>query len=215
MGSGDRAPDERAFWERHAGRYDRSVRFLGRPFPRVLALVTSAVSGASEVLEVAAGTGLFTTAMAPRVGRLVATDYAEAMIDVLGRKVQAARLSNVTCERADLYALRYAAERFDAVVACNVLHLVPDLPAALAALRRVLRVGGTLVVPTFCHDETRTARLVSRALALAGQPMHRRFTTASLRAAVEASGARVVQAESVPGLIPIGYVEAVREERLP
>lgn len=207
----DTSDRERQFWERHAGHYDRSMKLLGRPLPRVLALLSEAVAGAEDVLEVAAGTGLFTTAMAPRVGHVVATDYAQAMVEVLREKVRAAGLANVTCERGDLYALPYPDGRFDAVVAANVLHLVPDLPGALRELLRVLRIGGRLVVPTFCHDETLRSRVASRALALGGQPMHRRFTTASLRGAVEQEGARVVRAESVPGLIPMGYVEAVLE----
>ena len=35
---------------------------------------------------------------------------------------------------------------FDAVVAANVLHLVPDLTGALAALRRVVKPGGRVIV---------------------------------------------------------------------
>ncbi|HVS13892.1 MAG TPA: methyltransferase domain-containing protein [Thermoanaerobaculia bacterium] len=204
-----RADRERAFWDRHASHYDRSMKLLGGPFPRMLELVGDSVAGAGHVLEVAAGTGLVTAAVAPRVGRLVATDYAEAMLDVLRRRVEEAGFANVVCERADLYALAFPPASFDAVVACNVLHLVPDLPAALAALRRVARPDGRLIAPTFCHDQTLRSRLASRALSVFGQPIHRRFTIASLREAVERSGMRVSRSETLPGLIPIGYVEAV------
>jgi ubiquinone/menaquinone biosynthesis C-methylase UbiE len=202
---------DRRFWERHAARYDRSVKLFASPLVRVRTLVSEAVSGAGNVLEVAAGTGFFTVAMAPRVGRLVATDYADAMLAVLREKTRAAGRSNVVCEPADLYALAYPDESFDAVVACNVLHLVPDLPAALHALLRVLRVGGTLVAPTFCHDETLRSRIASRVLSVVGQPMHRRFTTTSLCRALERGGLRIARSESIPGLIPIGYVEGLRE----
>jgi ubiquinone/menaquinone biosynthesis C-methylase UbiE len=44
-----------------------------------------------------------------------------------------------------LCALRFDDGTFDAVVAANVLHLVPDLPGALAALRRVLKPGGRII----------------------------------------------------------------------
>ena len=33
--------DDRSYWERHARRYDRSTRFLGRPLPRALALAAA------------------------------------------------------------------------------------------------------------------------------------------------------------------------------
>ena len=97
---------------------------------------------------------------------------------------------------------------FDAVVAANVLHLVPDLPAAIQALRSVMKLGGVLVAPTFCHDETRMSWLVSRILAVSGFPGHRRFTMQSLRNALEDNGLQIVQAELLPGLIPIGFVKA-------
>lgn len=200
-------PDRR-FWERHATGYDRSMALFGGPLPRVCALTADGVAGARRVLEVAAGTGLITAAIAPRVEHLIATDYAEPMLAALRRRVAEAGWSNVDCVFGDLYALAYPPESFDAVVAANVLHLVPDLGAALAALQRVVRPGGTLIAPTFCHAETRLARLLSRGLAAMGQPMHRRLSAASLQAALEGAGLAVRRAEIVPGPIPVTYVEA-------
>src|SRR4051812_20909611 len=44
--------------------------------------------------------GLVTTAIAPDVGELIATDYAARMVEQLEARVRAAGLSNVRCERA-------------------------------------------------------------------------------------------------------------------
>jgi ubiquinone/menaquinone biosynthesis C-methylase UbiE len=200
MGGGQR------YWQRHAKNYDRSMALLGRPMGRVVDLTCEAVAGADRVLEVGAGTGLLTTTIARRVRGLVATDYAPAMIARLRERVQAARLANVECSVADVYALPYPPDSFDAVVAANVLHLVPDLTAALAALRFVLRPGGKLVVPTFCHDETFLARFTSRLISLTGFPGQRRLSSSSLRSAVEEAGLTVVRQETMPGLIPISFV---------
>lgn len=205
------APDrERRFWEQVADHYDKSQVFFGGPMGRARELVAEAVAGADRVLEVAAGTGLVTMAIAPRARHVVATDYAHAMLAALRRRVDEAGLTNVEVARADIYALEYPPGTFDAVVAANVLHLVPDLPGALAALKRVLRPGGILVAPTYCHDETFRARLTSRALRALRQPMHRRFSTASLRDAIERAGFTATRTETVPALLPIGYVEARR-----
>lgn len=199
---------DRSYWEHHATHYDASLRVLGKPFPRMLELTRDAVRGRARVLEVAAGTGLVTGALAEVAGEVVATDYASAMVERLERRVRERGLANVRCEQADIYALRFEAASFDAVVAANVLHLVPDLDGALAALRRVLKRGGKLVAPTFCHDETWLSAILSRAASLTGFPSHRRFTSRSLRAALEAFGARIDRAETLPGLVPIGFVEA-------
>lgn len=176
----------RAYWERHAARYDRVTRFLGKPVPRMLELAAGALRGSGRVLEVAAGTGLVTAAIAPAVGSLVATDYAAAMVQELEARVRAAGL-----------------------VAANVLHLVPDLERALASLRRVLRPGGVLAAPTYLHRETIRAAVLSRLFALTGFPGARRFTARSLRDAVEGAGFRVRRAETIPGPFPIGHLDAI------
>jgi len=198
---------DRSYWDKHAKHYDRSMSFLGRPIPRMVELAGEGTRGLGRVLEVAAGTGLVTPALANGAAEVIATDYSAAMVATLEQRVRNARMANVRCEQADLYALRFDDESFDAVVAANVLHLVPDLPGALAALCRVVRRGGRIIVPTYCHDETALSWVVSRALALTGFPGHRRFTATSLRQAVEDAGIRVTRIETLPGLIPIGYVE--------
>lgn len=200
----------RSYWERHAKRYDRSTRFLSRPIPRMLELAVEAATGKARVLEVAAGTGLVTTAIAPVVGELIATDYAGEMVKQLETRVQSAGLSKVRCEQADIYNLTFDDASFDAVFAANVLHLVPDLEQALASVRRVLRPGGVLVAPTYLHQETFTAALLSRLFGLTGFPGRRRFTSAALRAAIEAAGFTVERSETIPGPFPIGFVAATR-----
>lgn len=204
------ASDERgrAYWERHAKRYDRSTRFLSRPVPRMLELAVEAARGKGRVLEVAAGTGLITTAIAPVVGELIATDYAAEMVEQLEARVRDAQLANVRCEQADLYSLEYDSGSFDVVFAANVLHLVPDLEGALANLRRTLKPCGVLVVPTYLHEQTIGAAILSRLFALTGFPGSRRFTADSLRAAVAGGGFRITREETIPGPFPVGFVEA-------
>ena len=207
--------EERQYWERHAKNYDRSMAVLGRPLTRMIELAADAVCGASKVLEVAAGTGLVTRAIASAAKEVVATDYASAMVEALRARVQSDGLSNVRCEQADLYALPFEAGSFDAVVAANVLHLVPDLEGALVALRRVVRPGGCVVVPTFCHDQTILSRVASRILALTAFPGHRRFTSLGLQQALEGVGLRVTRMEVIAGAIPIAYAQAVTSTATP
>lgn len=204
---------DKDYWERHARNYDASLRWvLGRPMPRMLELTSEAVRGKGRVLEVAAGTGIVTSAIAQTCDSVVATDYAAAMVESLEQRIREAGLENVTCKQADIYALPYQADEFDAVVAANVLHLVPDLPGAIEALRRVTKPGGSLIVPTFCHDETKVSWLVSRLLAVSGFPGHRRFSIQSLRSNLDVNGVEIVHAELIPGVIPIGFAEGLFRE---
>jgi len=186
------------------------MRLLGGPIPRAVACTQAGVRGKGRVLEVAAGTGLFTRAIASVAREVVATDYAEAMVELL--KARVADLPNVRVQQADLYALPTEPGSFDAVVAANVLHLVPDLGGALASLKSALVPGGTLIAPTYCHDQTRLSRTISRVAHRFGFPSHRRFDDRSLTAAVERAGFRVLRRDVIDGLFPIAFVEAVRED---
>lgn len=200
--------DGRRFWDAHAKRYDRSMLLLGGPMPRAIARTADAVRGLPRVLEVAAGTGLFTAALARSAGHVTATDYSPAMVTELERRVRAEGLSNVTCAQADLYALDHPAGSFDAVVAANVLHLVPDLPGALAALAAVVKPGGKVITPTYCHDQTAISWVGSRLLALTGFPGHRRFTQATLLDALTAAGLTITDHELIGAFIAMTWVEA-------
>lgn len=199
----------RSYWARNAARYDRSMLLLGGPMPRVLERVAAELVGAGDVLEIGAGTGLVTVAIAGVARRVIATDYAPAMVERLVERVRRERLANVECRVADLQALEFEPGSFDAVVCANVLHLVPDLRVALAAMKRVLRPGGRLLVPTYAHDENVRSRVLSRLLALTGFPGQRRFTTGSLQAAVEEAGFEVDAAEVIQGLLPVAFVSGV------
>lgn len=198
----------RRYWDRHARNYDLSMRLFGGPLPKMLEHVTAAVRGSGEVLEVAAGTGIATAALSRAATRVIATDYASAMVERLSHRIREERLDNVEAQQADVMDLSFPDARFDAVVATNVLHLVPDAGAALASMTRVLRSGGLLVVPTYCHGQTRTSRLMSRTLSLTGFPGRRRLTLSELTRLVRDAGVAVVRTELLRGLLPIGFVSA-------
>jgi cyclopropane fatty-acyl-phospholipid synthase-like methyltransferase len=185
------------------------MSLFGGPLEAMLPLVAAEVAGLDRVLEVAAGTGLVTRALAPEVGAVVATDYAAAMVARLEKRVRDDGLDNVEVRQLDLLDLD-GSDRFDAVVAANVLHLLPDLDAALTAMVRSLEPGGRLIVPTFCHDETARSRVASSLLGLAGFPGQRRLTLVRLVEVLDAQGLRPRRAVLLPGLLPIGFVSAAR-----
>ncbi|HVJ15257.1 MAG TPA: class I SAM-dependent methyltransferase [Polyangiaceae bacterium] len=202
---------QRSYWDRHAHNYDASMRLLGGPLPRVLELTAEAVRGADTVLEVAAGTGIFTNIIARGARHVVATDYSAPMVEELRKRVAASGSSNVECRQADIYALELEPASLDVVVAANVLHLLPDLPRAFEAIRRVLKPGGVFVAPTFCHDETLGSKVVSRLLAVTGFPGQRRFSAEGLVGTLERAGFEARRSVLVPGIIPVLYVDAIKE----
>ncbi|HTY42288.1 MAG TPA: class I SAM-dependent methyltransferase [Thermoanaerobaculia bacterium] len=118
------------------------VPLLFEPYAEDLAERVRAL-GPASVLEVAAGTGAATRAMAsalPKSVSIVATDLNQPMLD------QAAELGAarpVLWKQADALQLPFADRSFDAVVCQFGVMFFPDRPRGFAEARRVLRPGGT------------------------------------------------------------------------
>ncbi len=99
----------------------------------------------AAVLEVAAGSGVVTRAMAAGLSASVsitATDLSQPMIDH-GRSVGTKR--PVQWQAADVMDLPFDDASFDAVVCQFGVMFFPDRPAAFAEVGRVLRPGGVFV----------------------------------------------------------------------
>lgn len=119
-----------------------------------------------SVLEIAAGTGVVTRAMAAALDpltKIVGSDLNQPMIDHAAA-VGTAR--PVTWHQADVLDLPFADSTFDAVVCQFGMMFFPDRVKAMAEIRRVLRSGGTLLFNTWDRIETNElAAVVTDALA--------------------------------------------------
>lgn len=162
--------------------------------------VAALLSGTDEVLECACGTGAISRSLAPRCQSLTATDFSEGMLRRAKRKLSAH--PNVVVEKADIMRLPYVDARFDAVVAGNVIHLLPEPGKALEELARVLKPGGKLVIPTYINDTKKSNRTAVRILSLLGAEFQRQFDLESYRAFFEGLGYQNVAYSVVEGRMP-------------
>jgi len=97
-----------------------------------------------HVLDIGVGPGFLATEMAEEVGpggRVCGIDASESMLALARRRGAAVELAV-----GDVLELPYPDASFDAAVATQVYEYVPDMPAALAEARRVLRPGGRLLI---------------------------------------------------------------------
>jgi ubiquinone/menaquinone biosynthesis C-methylase UbiE len=98
------------------------------------------------VLEVAAGTGLVSRAIAHRVRHVTALDLTPAMLAEGKRDADHAGLMNITFTRGDATALPYLDRSYTRVVTRFSLHQVADPEAVVREMVRVSRPGAALII---------------------------------------------------------------------
>jgi ubiquinone/menaquinone biosynthesis C-methylase UbiE len=108
----------------------------------------AAPAGDERVLDLGAGTGLLTLALAPHVASVTALDISAAMLDRLDAHAVTEGVTNVELVTADMRSLPFDDETFDLVVSNYAFHHLADSAKELAAseARRVLRPGGRFVL---------------------------------------------------------------------
>ncbi|WP_141577947.1 class I SAM-dependent methyltransferase [Actinomadura sp. WMMA1423] len=98
------------------------------------------------VLEVAAGTGMVSRAIARRVRHVTALDITPAMLAEGKRDADHAGLMNVTFAHGDATALPYLDRSFTLVVTRFSLHQVADPESVVREMARVSRPGAALII---------------------------------------------------------------------
>ncbi|HUR34433.1 MAG TPA: class I SAM-dependent methyltransferase [Vicinamibacterales bacterium] len=108
----------------------------------------------TRVLEIAAGTGVATRALAtglPPHTSIVSTDLNQAMLD---RAAAVGTGRPVEWRQADSQDLPFEDGAFDAVVCQFGVMFFPDRPRAFSEARRVLRAGGVLIFSAWDRIES-------------------------------------------------------------
>jgi ubiquinone/menaquinone biosynthesis C-methylase UbiE len=147
--------------------YDRyMVPLIFEPYAADLARRAAQLSPMA-VLETAAGTGVVTRALAPRLSpeaRYVATDLNPMMLDYAASRQGSD--DRITWRQADALALPFEAATFDLVCCQFGAMFFPDRASGYREARRVLRPGGHFLFNVWDRiEENEFANEVTNALA--------------------------------------------------
>ncbi len=112
----------------------------------------------TRALDLATGTGDIAFALAAAGARVVGLDVTRRMIELARAKRTAGSVPAFLV--GDMLALPFATASFDVVTTGYGLRNVPDLPPALAEIRRVLRPGGCVLSLDFNRPSNRMIRAV-------------------------------------------------------
>jgi demethylmenaquinone methyltransferase / 2-methoxy-6-polyprenyl-1,4-benzoquinol methylase len=143
----DKGSAVREMFDKIAGRYDIANTIMTggidvlwrRQAAGSLALATDA-----RVLDLCCGTGALTRELGRRVpqGRVTGVDFSPQMLAVAAAHHGP---PNVTYEQADVLALPFGSQTFDAATMAFSMRNVTDIGACLREVARVLRPGGSFV----------------------------------------------------------------------
>jgi SAM-dependent methyltransferase len=140
------ADTERRRWTGNAAEWDRWADALAELADRLNQplLDAAGLEPGMSVLDLGSGTGEPALSAARRVGptgRVAGIDLVAEMAASARRRTAIAGLEGLHFTAADMTALPFAAQSFDAVICRFGIMFVPALEAALAEIARVLRPG--------------------------------------------------------------------------
>ena len=142
------------FWNRKARAYAASKIADLPGYEQTLARTINYLGPQQDVLEVGCGTGSSALRLAPFCRSYRATDVASEMIAIANGKLARAPDARLQFAVDDATTCdSESANRYDRVLAFNVLHLVEDLEATVEACASALRPGGLLISKTPCLRE--------------------------------------------------------------
>jgi SAM-dependent methyltransferase len=132
--------------------YDRKAGY--DPGDDVAALLSQGIGNQSTVVDLGAGTGTFSLAIAGHVGRVVAVDVSPAMVAALSTRVRGSKTNNVTVVEAGFLSYAHKGPPADAIFTRNALHQIPDFwkGVALQRMAGMLGPGGVLRLRDLAYD---------------------------------------------------------------
>jgi len=114
--------------------------------PRVLKL-----QGHEHLLDIATGTGIAATAIAPHLprGKVTGIDLSEGMLAQARARAQSLGLDNIDLHPMDMQAIGFDNVRFDAANCSFGLFFVPDMLGLLQHIASKVKPGGQVVACSF------------------------------------------------------------------
>lgn len=177
--------------------------YNGKCFKGIAEEIKNHVSKDDVVLECACGTGLLTLPMAQICKELIATDYSDGMLKQVQKKV--GEYANTKIQKASILEIPFEDNKFDVVVAANVIHLLDEPEKALAEMKRVCKPGGKLIIPTYVNKESKNSMIAAKLLSMLGVNFKRQFSLDSYKEFFIKHNVDVKEYRIVEGRMPCAF----------
>ncbi len=194
---------------------------LGKASDRIERELLFSMVGVKEgerVLDAGCGTGIYSTELARRGGRVTAIDYSSEMIVQAKTKALKEGL-NIDFIKADALKLPFPDGHFDLVISVCMLCFIKERASALIEMKRVLRPGGRIAI-TLLNSRSPWA-IIRRAKGLVKDTAYNSadfLTPAEVESSLAKAGFKEIEVRTCLFFLPInsGYYLALADthERL-
>lgn len=207
------------FWDKMAEGYAKSPIADMPAYTYTLGRTRSYLSPTDQVLEVGCGTGSTALLLAGDVAHITATDSSAKMIEIARTKPEASSADNVTflvAEATDTtIETGIGTGSFDAVLAHNLIHLLPDPATFIRAAAILVKPGGVFISKTVCNPGSNAPlkfKLIKAALPIAQffgkAPAVTFLEIPELETLIQDAGFEIIESGNHPATPPNRYIVA-------
>lgn len=206
-------PDH-TFWDKAAEKYAAQPISDITAYDQTMERVVSHLTPDTRVLELGCGTGSTALRLAPHAASILGTDFSAGMIAQAEAREGA---GNVRFLQADAFDTALDEGGFDVVMGFNLLHLIEDVPSALARIHSLLAPGGLFISKTPCLAERSLGwkygllKYLIPVMQWVGKAPYVKFESiAGIDLQIEAAGFNIIETGNYPVRPPNHFVVANR-----
>ena len=200
------------FWDMIAGVYDLFEKlYNGRCYDGTGERVAQEIDKTDIVLECACGTGSISKPVAQKCKELLATDVSMNMMKRAQKNCR--ECTNIIFKKADIMSIESEDNRFDKVIAGNVIHLLDEPYKAVDELLRVCKPGGKVIIPTYINAGKSSSELLVKIFNFAGAHFTNQFDRESYRDFF-AKGGYDAEIDIVDGQMPCAIAVITKKQEI-
>ena len=108
------------------------------------------------VLDFGCGSGAITNKIAKEARAIDAIDISSGMLAFAKEQAEKASISNIDYIHASIFDERFDNNKYDVILAFNVLHYIDDMPRLINRINTLLQPNGVFISSTACLKERRS-----------------------------------------------------------
>lgn len=139
-----------AFWDKASKNYDNTESRFEHIHNRSRENARKHLNASDIVLDYGCGTGTASCELASQVKEIHGIDISSKMVEAAREKADANNLVNTSFVQADIFDRSYTEESFDAILALNMLHTVPNPKDVVKRVHELLKPEGLFISVTPC-----------------------------------------------------------------